>query len=219
MVNTRKSLILLAGLSAAGVLALSACGNGTTPSAGGAPNSDTATPSTSDTSGTSSAPTATDTPGSGSAGSTATPGQPVDNGLCKAADVALSLGQGDAGAGSAYRPLLIKNTSGKECTIQGFPGVSYVTGDDGHQVGPAAERSGTKGAAIKLQPGQSASADIQFVQVQNFDPAVCKPTAVRGLRIYLPQETASKFVADPGTGCAGENLPGFQLAVKTVQRA
>ncbi|MET7997630.1 DUF4232 domain-containing protein [Amycolatopsis sp. NPDC005232] len=143
----------------------------------------------------------------------------MDNGLCKAGDVTLSLGQGDAGAGSIYRPILIKNSSSKPCTIQGFPGVSYVTGDDGHQVGPAAFREGTKGDAIKLQPGQSAAADVQFAQAANFDPAVCKPTSVKGLRVYLPQETASKFLADPGTGCAGDKLPGFQLAVKTVRRA
>ncbi|WP_353074098.1 DUF4232 domain-containing protein [Amycolatopsis carbonis] len=143
----------------------------------------------------------------------------MDNGLCKAGDVTLSLGQGDAGAGSVYRPILIKNSSSKPCSIQGFPGVSYVTGDDGHQVGPAAFREGTKGNAIKLQPGQSAAADVQFAQVANFDPAVCKPTSVKGLRVYLPQETASKFLPDPGTGCAGDKLPGNQLAVKTVRPA
>ncbi|MFI5615432.1 DUF4232 domain-containing protein [Amycolatopsis sp. NPDC051903] len=214
MVSTRKSLVFLAGLSASGVLLLSACGGGTTPSANNTPSSD---PSSS-TSETSSAPTATSTPESSSDNAPAT-GQPVANGLCKAPDVTLSLGQGDSGAGSTYRPLLIKNKSGKACTIQGFPGVSYVTGDDGHQVGPAATRVGTKGEAIKLQPGQSAAADIQFAQVLNFDPAVCKPTDVRGLRIYLPQETASNFVSDPGQGCAGDKIPGFQLAVKTVRRA
>jgi hypothetical protein len=139
--------------------------------------------------------------------------------LCKAADVSLSLGQGDAGAGSSYRPLDIKNTSGKPCTIQGFPGISYVGGENGQQVGPAASRSGEKGAAIKLNPGQSAAADIQFVNVQNFDPATCKPTPVKGLRVYLPQETASKFLADPSTGCTAATLPGDQLSVKTVHRA
>jgi hypothetical protein len=94
--------------------------------------------------------------------------------------------------------------------------VSYVAGADGHQVGPAAFREGTKGNAVKLNQGQSAAADLQFVNVQNFDPAVCKPTEVTGLRIYLPQETASNFLPAPGTGCAGDKIPGNQLAVKTV---
>ena len=196
----------------AGVLALSACGGGSTPAA---------------QTSTSSSPSATESPtGTGAAASsnpdvTKQPaaGTSQADGLCKAGDVKLSLGQGDAGAGSLYRPLLITNTKPTPCTIQGFPGVSYVAGADGHQVGPAAFREGTKGNAVKLNQGQSAAADLQFVNVQNFDPAVCKPTEVTGLRIYLPQETASNFLPAPGTGCAGDKIPGNQLAVKTVHVA
>ena len=113
----------------------------------------------------------------------------------------------------------MKNVSAKPCLIQGFPGVSYVAGDDGHQVGKDAFREGTKGNAVKLDPGQTAAADIQFVNVHNFDPGTCQPTAVKGLRIYLPQETASNFVPSEGTGCAGTKIPGNQLAVKTVHPA
>ena len=92
-----------------------------------------------------------------------------------------------------------------------------MAGDDGHQVGPAAFREGTKGAAVSLGPGETAFATVGFVQVHNFDPAVCKPTAVRGLRIYPPHETASLFLAMDGIGCAG-TPPGNQLTVKTVQK-
>ncbi|QRP42656.1 hypothetical protein [Amycolatopsis sp. FDAARGOS 1241] len=97
-------------MSASGVLLLPACGGGTTPSANSTPSSD---PSSS-TSATSSALTATATssPESSSDEAPAT-GQPVANGLCKAPDVTLSLGPGDSGAGSTYRPLLIKNK--KQC--------------------------------------------------------------------------------------------------------
>nr|WP_052478110.1 DUF4232 domain-containing protein [Kibdelosporangium sp. MJ126-NF4]CEL16189.1 hypothetical protein [Kibdelosporangium sp. MJ126-NF4]CTQ94114.1 hypothetical protein [Kibdelosporangium sp. MJ126-NF4] len=137
-------------------------------------------------------------------------------GLCKAASLKLSVSGGDGAAGTVYRNLVFTNTGSAPCTIQGFPGVSYVTGDDGHQVGPAAVRVGNKGNAIKLAPGASASAPVGFVQVGNFDPAVCKPTEVRGLRVYPPQETASVFVPLAGTGCAG-TPPGQQLSVKTIQ--
>ena len=199
--------------ASAGVLALSACGSGGTTNA-----ASSSTPSTS------ASPTATTTVTTATSSPTATPAappaaEPADNGLCKAGDVKLSLGQGDAGAGSVYRPLLITNSSGKPCTIQGFPGVSYVAGADGHQVGKDAFREGTKGNAVKLNPGQTAAADIQFVNVQNFDPGTCRPTPVRGLRIYLPQETASNFVPSDGTGCASTKIPGNQLAVKTVHPA
>ncbi|WP_328452857.1 MULTISPECIES: DUF4232 domain-containing protein [unclassified Amycolatopsis] len=144
---------------------------------------------------------------------------PAGNELCGAGDVKLALGEGDAAAGSLYRPLLITNTKANPCTVQGFPGVSYVAGDDGHQVGEAAYRSGTKGNSVKLNSGQTATALIQFVNVHNYPDDICRPTPVRGLRIYLPQETDSNFVPMPGTGCANGDLPGNQLAVKTVQPA
>ena len=136
---------------------------------------------------------------------------------CKAAELRLSIGRGSAAAGTTYRPLQFTNTGQRNCTIQGFPGVSYVAGDDGHQVGPAAYRDGVKGASITLAPGEVASATVGFVQVLNYDPAVCRPTAVRGLRVYPPHDTAAMFLPMDGTGCAG-SPPGNQLTVRTVQR-
>ncbi|MFB9687109.1 DUF4232 domain-containing protein [Amycolatopsis plumensis] len=202
--------------ASAGVLALSACGSGgTTNTASSSTPSSSASPTA-----TTTVTTATSSPTPTTSAPAEPPAaQPADNGLCKSGDVKLSLGQGDAGAGSVYRPLLITNSSGKPCTIQGFPGVSYVAGSDGHQVGKDAFREGTKGNAVKLNPGQTAAADIQFVNVRNFDPGTCQPTAVKGLRIYLPQETASNFVPSEGTGCASTKIPGNQLAVKTVHPA
>ncbi|MEQ0561461.1 DUF4232 domain-containing protein [Amycolatopsis sp. NEAU-NG30] len=212
MVRTKLSRFFPVAAASAGVLALAACGGGgSTPAASTSTPSTTASPTTTTATTVASASTA--------APATQATAQPAGNGLCKAGDVKLALGQGDAGAGSVYRPLLITNTSAKPCTVQGFPGVSYVAGSDGHQVGKDAFREGTKGNAVKLNPGQTAAADIQFVNVHNFDPAVCQPTPVKGLRIYLPQETASNFVPADGTGCASTKIPGNQLAVKTVHPA
>ncbi len=211
MTRSHVSRFLSVSAVSASVLLLAACGTGgtTTGAAGPAPAS-----------------TGTDAPAPTSTVTTNGSGQPEvvaatkrTDGLCKAGDVKLALGQGDAGAGSVFRPLLITNVSARPCTIQGFPGVSYVAGDDGHQVGKAAFRTGTKGAAVKLEKGQTAAADLRFVNALNFDPAVCRPTDVTGLRIYLPQETAAKFLPAPGTGCAGTGIPGEQLEVKTVHRA
>jgi hypothetical protein len=136
---------------------------------------------------------------------------------CKAADLELGLGRGDAAAGTVYRPLRFTNVGGRTCTIQGFPGVSYVAGEDGHQVGPAARRIGAKGPKITLAPGGSAFATVGFTQVRNFDPGECRPTDVRGLRVYPPHDTAAMFLPMPGTGCASAP-PGNQLVVKTVQK-
>jgi hypothetical protein len=107
------------------------------------------------------------------------------------------------------------NTGGRACELRGFPGVSYVAGDDGHQVGPAARMVGERGAQVRIAPGASAAAVLQLAQVGAFDPAVCRPTAVRGLRVYPPGDTAALFVPAEGTGCAG-TPPGPQLTVRTV---
>ncbi|GAA1252745.1 DUF4232 domain-containing protein [Prauserella halophila] len=137
-------------------------------------------------------------------------------GECRAADLELSLGRGEGTAGTNYRPLRFTNVSGTPCVIHGFPGVSYVAGDDGHQVGTAAYRTGEKGAPVTLRPGRTAHADVGFVQVRNYDSADCKPRPVRGLRVYPPHETNAMFIAAPGTGCA-EFPDGQQLTVATVQ--
>ncbi|MCP2255534.1 Protein of unknown function (DUF4232) [Prauserella aidingensis] len=137
-------------------------------------------------------------------------------GTCLAADLELALGAGEGTAGTHYRPLRFTNVSDSPCVIHGFPGVSYVAGDDGHQVGTAAYRTGAKGDPVTLRPGSTAHADVGFVQVRNYDPAECKPTPVRGLRVYPPHETNSMYVRAPGTGCA-EFPDGQQLTVATVE--
>lgn len=165
---------------------------------------------------TSTSPPSTVPPPSNAAGTPAPEPNNAASGECKVADLTLSLGGGEGAAGTTYRSLQFTNSGGRTCTIQGFPGVSYVTGDDGRQVGPAAKRDGAKGAPITLKPGDVAHADIGFVEVRNYDPAVCQPTEVRGLRIYPPHEYDSMFVSNPGLGCAG-TPPGNQLVVKTVE--
>jgi hypothetical protein len=145
------------------------------------------------------------------------PPEPGLTGECKSPELKLSIGRGEGAAGTVFRPLRFTNVGGRTCPLQGFPGVSYVAGDDGHQVGPAAFREGTKGAAVTLAPGETGFATVGFVNVGNFDAAVCKPTSVRGLRIYPPHETASLFLPLEGTGCAG-NPPDPQLKVKTMQK-
>jgi hypothetical protein len=164
---------------------------------------------------TSSAPASSAEPPASATGQPA-PSDAASPNDCKAGELRLSLGHGEGAAGTVYRPVRFTNIGGRICTIQGFPGVSYVAGADSHQVGPAAFREGTKGPAISIAPGDTVNAPVGFVQVGNFDPTVCKPTPVKGIRVYPPHDTASVIVAMDGTGCAG-TPPGNQLVVRTVQ--
>jgi hypothetical protein len=125
---------------------------------------------------------------------------------CTAGDLQLSLGGGDAAAGTAYRTLRFTNVSGRSCTLQGYPGVSYVAGDDGHQVGAPASRTPSGSALVRLGSGQSASTSVGLVNVRNYDAATCRPQPVRGLRVYSPGETRAEFVALQGTGCGNPKI-------------
>ena len=137
---------------------------------------------------------------------------------CGTGELRGSLGPAEGAAGSVIAPLVLTNVGTRTCELRGFPGVSYVAGDDGHQVGPAAAMSGPRGGEVVLKPGAAAAAQLQMVNVANFDAAVCQPTPVRGLRVYPPGDTASLYVERAGTGCAA-TPPGNQLSVQTLQPA
>ncbi len=167
---------------------------------------------------TTSSPEPTTTASSpGSDGAQQTPKPEANPDLCTSGDVKLSLGPASGAAGTIWRPLRFTNVSGAPCEIQGFPGVSYVAGDDGHQVGAAAYREGSKGDPVILTAGETAYAAVGFTQVGNYDPKDCQPTQVRGLRVYPPQETDSKFLPYQRTGCANEDLRSHHLRVRTIE--
>lgn len=213
MLRTKiRTGVLITGGAAAALL-LAGCNDG------GAASGNPQVPTIPETSSSQPAPTSSSVlpPSTEQAGQPPAPAPATPtSGECKVADLSLKLGGGDAAAGTSYRALVFTNKGGRTCTIQGFAGVSFVAGDDGHQVGPAAARVGDKGAVVTLKPGESAFADIGFVQINNYDPGACKPTEVRGLRIYPPHDYDSAFVPNPGSGCAA-TPPGNQLTVGTVQ--
>jgi hypothetical protein len=195
----------LAGAFAAGVvlaLVVAGCSEAPTVNPAPAPGA-TATP-----------PSAADTATSGQGGGqTQAGGSPV---VCNTGTLTVDLGPGDAAAGTVYVPLRFTNKGSRPCVIQGFPRVSYVTGDNGTQVGPAAQPEGARYGWVTIPPNGVATATLAMVQVLNFDANACKPTAVRGLRVYPPPERASLFVPTEGTGCAG-NPPSPQLRITSIK--
>lgn len=166
-------------------------------------------------------PSATSTPSVPPSTSTSTllpPTSAAGTANCATSELKGTLGQEEGAAGSVYAPLILTNVGSRPCELRGFPGVSYVAGDDGHQVGPAAAMSGPRGGEVVLKPGAAAAAQLQLVNVANFDAAACKPIPVRGLRIYPPGDTASLYIARAGTGCS-VTPPGNQLSVATLMPA
>jgi hypothetical protein len=127
------------------------------------------------------------------------------SGECRSGDLSVTAGAGQSGgAGHVSTRLTFKNTSGHECWMRGFPGVSYVAGGNGAQVGASALRNGGDGpsaARITMLPNGHAYANLDQPQPRNFPKAQCDPTSARGLRVYPPDETTSLYAPDQSLAC------------------
>ena len=147
----------------------------------------------------------------GATGSAATP-------MCRTSGLSLRLGQSGNVAGSRYQPIVFTNTTQTTCTLTGYPGVSFVAPGTGHQVGAAATRNPQHATTtVALAPGASASALLQIVNHANYPPADCNATAVSGLRVYPPGNTAAAYVPFASTQSACSSQVE-QLAVDSVVR-
>jgi Protein of unknown function (DUF4232) len=121
--------------------------------------------------------------------------------------------------------LQLKNIGSSPCTLYGYPGVSWVAGADGHQVGPAAVRqpdsTGSAEKVVTLAPGALASAPLDIVDAAVFSPSACKPVPVRGLRVYPPGEKAALFLSLPtqagGYGECSGTTPDAELSIGYLQ--
>jgi hypothetical protein len=120
---------------------------------------------------------------------------------------------GNSGAGSTFLTLKFTNQSGHACVLTGYPGVSALD-LRGRILGSAASRNPSTTRAVRLADGATASAALRIVQAANFPPASCHRRAAAGLRVYPPNQTASKAVPLPFQACA---LQGpVYLSVKAV---
>ncbi len=120
---------------------------------------------------------------------------------CSSHQLAAGLGSPDGTAGTVYYQLELRNTSGSSCAVQGYPGVSFVAGSDGHQVGSPASRVAGPMPRVLLTPGRSAEATLAIVDASNYGPS-CRLTPVLGLRVYPPDQTAALFVPHTDEACA-----------------
>lgn len=141
---------------------------------------------------------------SSSDGSKAAAADPVTP---KCADTDLKAGYraSDAGAGSRFGEITLTNVSDHACALAGFGGLSYVGGGDGEQVGKPAVREGSWRKVI-MKPGQVAVSAVAESTADKYPASSCKPTAVDGFRVYVPDSYDAQFVAHKTTGCASKSV-------------
>jgi hypothetical protein len=136
--------------------------------------------------------------------------------------------RGNGAAGSTYYDLEFTNLSTHACSISGYPGVSALN-FSGQQLGNAAGHDAehpatlitlSSGAAHEgldgFATGNTATVVLQITDTGNYPPSTCASVAAAGLRVYPPDQTASKIVPFPFGACSRRG-PLF-LHVEAVQR-
>ena len=109
--------------------------------------------------------------------------------------------QGNGTAGTIFYTLNFTNLSGHACTLRGFPGVSAVN-LRGARVGRAAARdTGQAVRTITLTAGHTARATLGIVDIGALPTSSCPPTTAAGLRVFPPDQTASKVIPFPFAAC------------------
>ena len=119
-----------------------------------------------------------------------------------------TVGSGYAG-GEDYT-LNFTNLSGHACTLLGYPGGSAVS-LSGHQIGRPASWGTARPATVSLADGATATAGLQVSNPGNFGTAcflprpqgrVGKLPTAAGLRVYPPNQFASKVIPFPFSACS-----------------
>ena len=214
---------------AAALLALAGCG-GSSPKATSATSATTSPGAAQTTTTTTPAGGATTVPATAAPGSPSTTASPAATTVpatpaatavsgtrpCATSQLSLALSGANGAAGSTYITLELRNTSAAACTLTGYPGVSYVEGANGAQVGAAATRdTSSPVTTVTVGAGQTARSQLRLVNPYDFDPSTCRIVDIRGFRVYPPGQTTAAFVADPGKACSGR-LPQPALFVGAV---
>jgi Protein of unknown function (DUF4232) len=129
------------------------------------------------------------------------------------------LGQGGAAAGSTYYPLNLTNNSKTACSLFGYPGVSFVTGPSGSQIGqPATRNPAITPSTVVLSPGQTAHVTIQVVDALNYSKSACQPVKAHWLKIFPPGQFSALYVKFTALTCSAK-LPSKLGSPLTVDAA
>jgi hypothetical protein len=136
--------------------------------------------------------------------------------------------RGNGTAGSVYYDLEFSNLSSHACTLDGYPGVSGIN-LAGHQLGAAAARdpahapgqitlaSGNFASGLAVfSTSNTATVVLRITDTANYPSSACSHVSAAGLRVYPPNQTASKVVPFPFVACS--RIGPVYLHVQAVQK-
>ena len=147
--------------------------------------------------------TVTVTPSSSTPTTTPSSSSPAGPPTCQPSALHAKLGLSQGTAGSVYQVIDFTNISGSDCTLLGYPGVSFVTGRGGSQIGaPATRNPASPTKLITLAPGQVVNSVLQVVEAGNFPTKDCLPVTVHWLRIYPPGDFSPLYLHYTTQACS-----------------
>ena len=120
---------------------------------------------------------------------------------CTNAELTASYHAGGAATSHRFGRIVLRNGSDHACSIRGYGGLSYVGDGDGTQIGAPADRDPSRVRTVVVRPGQKVVSAVSAAVAGVYPRHRCRPAHVDGFRVYLPDETASQYVAHPTTGC------------------
>lgn len=123
--------------------------------------------------------------------------------------------QGNGTAGTIFYTLNFTNLSGHACTLRGFPGVSAVKLGGGQLGKPGSRDTGQTVKTITIGNGRTAHATLGIVDIGALPN--CPPTTAAGLRVFPPDQTASKVIPFPFPACGSSSAPSF-LRIRPVTK-
>src|SRR5262245_29389213 len=125
---------------------------------------------------------------------------------------------GDAGAGSVHYELEFTNLSRSSCVLRGYPGVSAVDLVGRRLGAPASRNASNPVRSIVVAPGGNASAALKIANTDVFPSPRCRSTTAAGLRVYPPNQTASKIVPYPFRACSRPGPIYLQVGTLTASK-
>jgi hypothetical protein len=197
--------IAVSSLAAAAALAAGCGSSGNGQSASSAPPSSASAASQSPSSMASS-------PAAGGSPAAAPTHKPVPNtslAACDTANLSVSLksNTGGGAAGSTYIPIEFTNTSDAACALYGFPGVSFVTGQNGSQIGAPAKRSGSfSDVTVTVASHATAHAGLQVAEAGNYPASSCHAVSAHFLKVYPPGNLDPAYVSYSDQTCSSAKV-------------
>jgi hypothetical protein len=142
---------------------------------------------------------------------------PAGPATCLASGLQPELGDSQGTAGTIYQVIVLTNTSAGTCSLYGYPGVSFVTGQGGSQVGkPASKNTVIPPALVTLAPGGKADLLLAVHDAGAYSASTCQLTKVDWLKIYPPGDYGAVYVQYNTQACAN---PSVSIMSVTVVRS